>query len=99
MIPGVGKAIARKIWEIIETGQLKKLDSLKKRDDLGPLKLFTNIHGVGPITAQSFIQQVYIYIYMVVFFCYFLIYTPNFERGEGLGVYTRTYTKLGVNWG
>ena len=63
-IPGVGKAIANKIWEIIETGELKKLESLKKRDDLSSLKLFTNVHGVGPITAQSFIQQV---IYLNVY--------------------------------
>lgn len=57
-IPGVGSRIADKIWEIVETGNLRKLDELSSRDDINSVKLFTNVHGIGPTTAQYFIAQV-----------------------------------------
>jgi DNA polymerase lambda len=57
-IPGVGKRLADKIWEIIQTGDLTKLSILDSRDDINAIKLFTNVHGIGPTTAQSFVAQV-----------------------------------------
>ena len=56
-LPGVGKRIADKIWEIVETGDLKSLDEYNSRDDISSIKLFTQIHGIGPTSAQSFVSQ------------------------------------------
>jgi DNA polymerase/3'-5' exonuclease PolX len=53
----VGKRLADKIWEIVQHGQLQKLDFLNEREDLSAINLFTKIHGVGPSTAQSFVAQ------------------------------------------
>lgn len=61
-IPGVGKRIAEKIWEIVETGNFTKLSELSSRDDINAMKLFTTVHGIGPTLAQSFITQVRISI-------------------------------------
>jgi DNA polymerase lambda len=57
-LPGVGRRLADKIWEIIQTGDLTKLSILDSRDDINAIKLFTNIHGVGPTTAQTFVAHV-----------------------------------------
>jgi DNA polymerase lambda len=54
---GVGKRLADKILEIIETGELQKLDEYNSRDDMSSIKIFTNIHGIGPTTAQAFVAQ------------------------------------------
>ena len=56
-MPGVGKGMAQKIWEIIQTGSMRKLDALNSRDDLKSLKLFMNCHGIGPAVAMNFINQ------------------------------------------
>lgn len=44
--------------EIIETGQMEK--SLEMHHDQGneALNLFMNIHGVGTVTAQRWVQMV-----------------------------------------
>ena len=57
-IPGIGKRLADKIWEIVETGELRKLDEFKSREEINSIKLFTSIHGVGPTIAQQFISLV-----------------------------------------
>jgi DNA polymerase (family 10) len=49
-IPGVGKAIEKKIIEIVETGKLKYLEELE--DEIpAALSRFTRIPGIGPRTA------------------------------------------------
>lgn len=53
----MGKRLADKIWEIVQHGQLEKLDFLNKQEDLSAINLFTKIHGVGPSTAQNFVSQ------------------------------------------
>jgi hypothetical protein len=40
------------------TGDLSKLNHLREREDIRAIKLFTNIHGIGPTSAQSFVSQV-----------------------------------------
>lgn len=65
-IPGVGKSLVNRIWEIVETGELKKLDIMKSRDDVSSIELFTTVHGIGPTTAQNFVTQVW----KIVFPCY-----------------------------
>jgi DNA polymerase (family 10) len=49
-IPGVGKAIEKKIIEILETGKLKYLEELEDEIPAG-LSRFTRIPGIGPRTA------------------------------------------------
>jgi DNA polymerase/3'-5' exonuclease PolX len=66
-IPGIGKRIADKIWEIVQTGDLSKLENLKSREDINSVKLFTSIHGIGPTTAQNFISQVNSLIIIIKF--------------------------------
>lgn len=55
-LPGVGKAIAEKIEEIVNTGRLQYLSELKK--DL-PIDLYslTRVEGVGPKTAKRLYEE------------------------------------------
>ncbi|KAM9454308.1 DNA polymerase lambda [Clarias gariepinus] len=54
-IPGIGKSMADKIMEIMESGHLRKLDNLG--ESVSVLETFTNIWGVGAKTAQLWYQQ------------------------------------------
>ncbi|XP_062927491.1 DNA polymerase lambda [Mobula hypostoma] len=54
-IPGIGKRMAEKIWEIVETGHLRKLDYIS--DSVSVLEVFANIWGAGVKTAQVWYQQ------------------------------------------
>ncbi|KAA8595196.1 hypothetical protein FQN60_012331, partial [Etheostoma spectabile] len=54
-IPGIGKRMADKIDEIMESGHLRKLDHLGEAVPV--LELFTNIWGAGAKTAQLWYQQ------------------------------------------
>ncbi|XP_034717403.1 DNA polymerase lambda isoform X2 [Etheostoma cragini] len=54
-IPGIGKRMADKIDEIMESGHLRKLDHLGEAVPV--LELFTNIWGAGVKTAQLWYQQ------------------------------------------
>lgn len=55
-IKGVGKGIAEKIKEIIETGGLKEIDNLtnvqKSKEDV--IKLLLKVNGIGPAAARKF---------------------------------------------
>ncbi|XP_063483905.1 DNA polymerase lambda isoform X5 [Symphalangus syndactylus] len=55
-IPGIGKRMAEKIIEILESGHLRKLDHIS--DSVPVLELFSNIWGAGTKTAQMWYQQV-----------------------------------------
>ncbi|KAJ3614650.1 hypothetical protein NHX12_018221 [Muraenolepis orangiensis] len=54
-IPGIGKRMADKIDEIMESGHLRKLDQMGEAVPV--LELFTNVWGAGPKTAQLWYQQ------------------------------------------
>ncbi|XP_015203113.2 DNA polymerase lambda isoform X1 [Lepisosteus oculatus] len=54
-IRGIGKRMAEKIKEILESGNLRKLDHIG--ESVPVLELFTNIWGVGSKTAQMWYQQ------------------------------------------
>ncbi|XP_055974739.1 LOW QUALITY PROTEIN: DNA polymerase lambda-like, partial [Sorex fumeus] len=54
-IPGVGKRMAEKIVEILESGHLRKLDHIS--ESVPVLELFSNIWGAGTKTAQMWYQQ------------------------------------------
>ncbi|KAM8781747.1 DNA polymerase lambda isoform 2-T2 [Rhynchonycteris naso] len=55
-IPGIGKRMAEKIVEILESGHLRKLDHIS--DSVPVLELFSNIWGAGTKTAQMWYHQV-----------------------------------------
>ncbi|CAM4488195.1 unnamed protein product [Leuciscus chuanchicus] len=54
-IPGIGKRMADKIMEIMESGHLRKLDHIG--EEVPVLEMFTNIWGAGAKTAQMWYQQ------------------------------------------
>ena len=58
-IRGVGKKLADKIIEILESGKLRKLDELSSNEDLKTIDLFTNLWGAGPTTAQNWVRLGY----------------------------------------
>nr|XP_020026834.1 DNA polymerase lambda isoform X2 [Castor canadensis] len=54
-IPGVGKRMAEKIMEILDSGHLRKLDHIS--ESVPVLELFSNIWGAGTKTAQMWYHQ------------------------------------------
>ncbi|KAM9612324.1 DNA polymerase lambda isoform 2-T2 [Morphnus guianensis] len=54
-IPGIGKRMAEKILEILESGHLRKLDHIS--ESVPVLELFSHIWGAGVRTAQMWYQQ------------------------------------------
>ncbi|XP_036026772.1 DNA polymerase lambda isoform X2 [Onychomys torridus] len=54
-IPGIGRRMAEKILEILESGHLRKLDHIS--DSVPVLELFSNIWGAGTKTAQMWYHQ------------------------------------------
>uniref|UniRef100_A0A8C3SKR7 DNA polymerase n=1 Tax=Chelydra serpentina TaxID=8475 RepID=A0A8C3SKR7_CHESE len=54
-IPGIGKRMAEKILEILESGHLRKLDHISTATL--SLEVFSNIWGAGAKTAQMWYQQ------------------------------------------
>ena len=56
-IPGVGKGIADRIDEFLETGKLKEIEAAKGK--IGLLTEFTGVYGVGPVTANKWIKKGY----------------------------------------
>ena len=51
-LPGIGKDLAQKIVEILETGTLKKYEEIKKEIPEGLMEIIT-IPGLGPRTAKT----------------------------------------------
>lgn len=56
-LPGVGKRLAEKIWEIIDSGELRKLEHFENDEEVKAAQLFSGIWGVGPETARIWVQQ------------------------------------------
>ncbi|XP_053439728.1 DNA polymerase lambda isoform X2 [Nycticebus coucang] len=54
-IPGIGKRMAEKIIEILESGHLRKLDHIS--ESVPVLELFSNIWGAGTKTALMWYHQ------------------------------------------
>ena len=57
-LPGIGKRLAEKIWEIAESGELRKLNEFKSSEDLRVLEMFKDVWGAGATTARTWYQQV-----------------------------------------
>lgn len=58
-IPGIGRLMAEKILEILESGHLRKLDHIS--ENVSVLEVFSNVWGVGVKTAQMWYQQVFFF--------------------------------------
>ncbi|KAN0047825.1 hypothetical protein ACTA71_002212 [Dictyostelium dimigraforme] len=56
-LDGVGKKIAKKIQEIIDTGELKKLNNQLKDETLTSIGEISKISGIGPKAAQKFFDE------------------------------------------
>ena len=56
-LPGVGEKLANKVWEIIESGELRKLDEISSTEEIKTINLFTNIWGAGATTARHWWAQ------------------------------------------
>ncbi|XP_070540868.1 DNA polymerase lambda-like [Ptychodera flava] len=56
-IPGIGQKLADKVWEIVQSGHLRKIDHVCQGEDVATINLFNKIHGVGPTVARDFYQQ------------------------------------------
>ena len=54
-LPFVGERLAKKIWEIVQTGHLRRLDHVDPKQ--GAINLFVGVWGAGPTTAESWISQ------------------------------------------
>ena len=54
-LPFVGERLAKKIWEIVQTGHLRRLDHVDPRQEA--LNLFVGVWGAGPTTAEAWISQ------------------------------------------
>jgi len=56
---GVGVRIAEKIWEIAESGELRKLNELTSLKENQSVELFANVWGAGVTTARAWVAQGY----------------------------------------
>ncbi|GFS31051.1 DNA polymerase beta [Nephila pilipes] len=56
-LKGVGKKIADKIDEFIDTGKLEKLEKIRKDDTSQAINLLTKVVGIGPAAAQKFVKE------------------------------------------
>ncbi|XP_062608658.1 DNA polymerase lambda-like [Saccostrea cucullata] len=56
-LPAVGARLADKIWEIAESGELRKLNEFNADEDIKVIELFTNVWGAGAHTARQWFQQ------------------------------------------
>ncbi|XP_072177426.1 DNA polymerase lambda-like isoform X1 [Diadema setosum] len=56
-IPSIGAKMADKIWEIIQSGHLRKIDFVCKGEDMEAIDLFNNVWGAGPTVARDWVQQ------------------------------------------
>lgn len=56
-LPNIGQRLADKIGEILQQGKLRKLEQFQSQDKVVALNLFNKIWGVGPATAEKWVQQ------------------------------------------
>ena len=54
-LPFVGERLAKKIWEIVQTGHLQRLDHVDPKQEA--INLFVGVWGAGPTKAESWISQ------------------------------------------
>lgn len=52
-IPGVGDKMASKVWEMLETGKLRRTEEVCEGERAETLKLFIEVWGAGSVTADQ----------------------------------------------
>lgn len=57
MIPGIGAGMARRLDEVLETGELKELVALKEDPAVKAVRELRSVYGVGPKFAAELIQK------------------------------------------
>lgn len=58
-LPSIGKRLAEKVWEIAESGELRKLNELRSSDEVKVIEIFKDVWGAGAHTARTWYQQVW----------------------------------------
>ncbi|XP_060533712.1 DNA polymerase beta-like [Cylas formicarius] len=56
-LKGIGKKIALKIDEYLQTGKLKKLENIHHDDKGNAIKLLTRVSGIGPAKAAKLVDE------------------------------------------
>ncbi|XP_020329098.1 DNA polymerase beta [Oncorhynchus tshawytscha] len=56
-LDGVGKEIAKKIDEFLQTGTLKKLEKIRNDDTSSSINFLTRVTGIGPAAARKFFDE------------------------------------------
>ncbi|XP_033338682.2 DNA polymerase beta [Megalopta genalis] len=56
-LPGIGKKIANKIEEFLNTGKLQKLEDIRKDDNNAAINLLTRVSGIGPAKAKELVED------------------------------------------
>ncbi|CAF1463730.1 unnamed protein product [Adineta steineri] len=56
-LPGIGESLAKKIWEIIDTGSFEKLEDFQSSEYMNVITLFGNVWGCGPNIAKQWYDQ------------------------------------------
>lgn len=54
---GIGDKISKKIDEFIQTGKLKKLETIRSNDDNNSIKELTRVTGIGPAAARKLVEE------------------------------------------
>lgn len=55
-LPGIGEKIAKKIDEFLETGKLRKLETIKQDENNVAINLLTRVSGIGPTKAKELVD-------------------------------------------
>eukprot|EP01113_Clastostelium_recurvatum_P048990 TRINITY_DN9008_c0_g1_i1.p1 TRINITY_DN9008_c0_g1~~TRINITY_DN9008_c0_g1_i1.p1 ORF type:complete len:458 (-),score=105.39 TRINITY_DN9008_c0_g1_i1:51-1424(-) len=56
-LPGIGKKIGKKIQEILDTGQLQRVQKDREEPRTKAINLLTRVAGVGPVAARKFVDD------------------------------------------
>jgi DNA polymerase/3'-5' exonuclease PolX len=56
-LPGVGQKIAKKIQEIIDTGQLERAEADRNDPLIAAVNNIAKVHGIGPKLAQKLVNE------------------------------------------
>lgn len=55
-LPGIGEKIAKKIDEFLQTGKLRKLETIKQDENNLAIDLLTRVSGIGPSKAKELVD-------------------------------------------
>lgn len=56
-LSGIGEKISKKIDEFLQTGKLRKLESIHNDEDAQAINLLTCVSGIGPVKAAELVKD------------------------------------------